>query len=471
MGTSLLVFAIAAGTVGAYVPGDTAKKQNEVFEKYWGTPFVWKFDELPKKAVVPAFRVPYSGHIYPDRQGGTASALRKYDAAFNRGRSSAAAHEGWDTTAFKDKIPRAGLFGRIGMTKMGTPHWHGHCNGWAAAAMRHAEPQQSVRMNGVTFTPADIKGLLAEIYIYNDTITMTPIERPLNAGVFHAMITNWVGRGAHPIGMEEDPTKEKWNYPIYAYASNSAKRGSNRVEVKMNIAYAKDSNGEYQESPRIQRIKYFHYTLTLDRNGKIVGGQFHNDSARIDFLWIPIRPKPSRAKGNEMGNPYVSVDRVLAIWRASVPKEEREKWLVIDPHPADRVLQVADVETLLPLQDPDGSRTAITVVKTEDAESTTESGDVEAAESEVTDADDPETQPEVADASEDAAPEPDEEASPEATAEEVAEAEEAEEETVPDHGVATPEMDPAEADVAASREREDVAENDSRRARRLRRRR
>jgi hypothetical protein len=368
----------------------------------------------------------------------------------------------------------------MGMTKMGTPHWHGHCNGWAAAAMRHAEPQQSVRMNGVTFTPADIKGLLAEIYIYNDTITMTPIERPLNAGVFHAMITNWIGRGAHPIGMEEDPTKEKWNYPIYAYASSSAKRGSNTVEVKMNIAYAKDSQGEYQESPRIQRIKYFHYTLTLDRNGKIVGGQFYNDSAKIDFLWIPIRPKPSRAKGNEMGNPYVSVDKVLAIWRASVPKEERQKWLVIDPHPADRVLQVADVETLLPLQDPDGSRTPITVVKTEDAESATESGDVDTVESEVTDADDSAAPPAVAEASEDVATEPDEAENSEATAAEVAEADTAEdvaeadaseEEAVTDHGVSTPEMDSAEGDVAASREREDVAEGDSRRARRMRRRR
>jgi hypothetical protein len=170
-----------------------------------------------------------------------------------------------------------------------------------------------------------------------------------------------------------------------------------------------------------------------------------------------------------MGNPYVSVDRVLAIWRASVPKEERQKWLVIDPHPADRLLQVADVETLLPLQDPDGSRTPITVVKTEDAESSTESGDVE-AESEVTDTDDSATQPEVADASEDAATGSEEAENPESAAEEVADADAAEEETVPDHGVATPEMDAAEGDIAASLEREDVAE-DSRRARRLRRRR
>jgi hypothetical protein len=51
---------------------------------------------------------------------------------------------------------------------MAVPDWSGHCNGWTSAAIRHAEPQQSVVRNGVVFTPSDIKGLLAELYIYND---------------------------------------------------------------------------------------------------------------------------------------------------------------------------------------------------------------------------------------------------------------------------------------------------------------
>ena len=32
---------------------------------------------------------------------------------------------------------------------VGTPYWHGHCNGWAAAAIRHREPQRSVTKNAV----------------------------------------------------------------------------------------------------------------------------------------------------------------------------------------------------------------------------------------------------------------------------------------------------------------------------------
>jgi hypothetical protein len=60
-----------------------------------------------------------------------------------------------------------GRLGALGRNRV--PSWYGHCNGWTAAAMRHAEPQHSVTRNGVVFTPTDIKGLLADLYMYTDT--------------------------------------------------------------------------------------------------------------------------------------------------------------------------------------------------------------------------------------------------------------------------------------------------------------
>jgi hypothetical protein len=334
------------------------EKQDRVFSQFWGTDFVWKFDDLPTTGTVPNFRVPYSGYIYPDRGGGTSDVLRKYDLAFHGGRSLAVGFEQWDTTAFKKATPRKGPFGMTWGTKMETPNWHGHCNGWAAATIRHAEPQTSVKRNGVVFTPADIKALLAEVYMYNDVDHLAGVDSKLDAGNFHAIITNWLGRGAHPIGMESDPSEEKWNYPIYAFSSSSVKRSDRRVEVKLNLAYIKDSNGEYQESPHIRRVKSFHYDLFLNSAGQIVGGNFYNDSAIIDMLWLPLRPKQGRQKGNESGNPYVDVNQVLAIWRASASPEEREKWLIIDPPKEDRVYNIADVKTLIPLQDRNAPRSA-----------------------------------------------------------------------------------------------------------------
>ncbi|HRX79223.1 MAG TPA: cadherin domain-containing protein, partial [Pirellulaceae bacterium] len=212
-----------------------------------------------------------------------------------------------------------------------TPAWYGHCNGWTSAAIRHAEPQKDVTRNGVVFTPADIKGLLAEVYMYNDPQMLAGDGVEINPGVFHVILTNWIGNGSHPIGMEAEPGKEKWNYPIHAYSARTVRHSPEYVEVGMNITYAMSSRGELQQSPRIPRTKYFHYLLHLNEEGEIIGGVYYRDSSRIDMLWVPLRPKPSGKEGNERGNPHLDVEEVLAIWRSSVPSNLRRSWVIVDP--------------------------------------------------------------------------------------------------------------------------------------------
>ena len=344
---------LGAASLGGAIPTADVQEQNAIFQRYWGTDFVWKFDALPTKGGVPEERVPYSGGIYLDKYGGTVSSLRKYDRAFHGGQLLATGHEQWDTSAYQQPVTqRGGVFGMRQVTRMGTPNWHGHCNGWAAASIRHAEPQRSVTRNGVVFTPADIKGLLAEIYIYNEIADLSGSSANIQAGLLHAVLANWLGRGAHPLGMEADPGREKWNYPAYAFNSSSTRRSDRQVEVKLNLAYAKESQGEYQQSPRLNKTKTFHYRLDLNANGEIVGGDYYSDSARIDMLWVPMRPKPSKQPGNERGNPYVSVDAILAIWRDSVPEETRQRWLIADPAAEDRVADTAFAKTLVPVQQP-----------------------------------------------------------------------------------------------------------------------
>ena len=86
-----------------------------------------------------------------------------------------------------------------------------------------------------------------------------------------------------------------------------------------------------QKAPRISKTMEFHYLLDLDEEGKVVGGQYYNDSKRIDMLWVPLNPPQGGRTGNERGNPYISVKEVMAIWQASVPEELVDKWLNIDP--------------------------------------------------------------------------------------------------------------------------------------------
>lgn len=336
-----LFVALTVTILGAPIAPDDVKRQDTIFKDLWETDFVWKFEDLPEKGGVDEARVPYSGYIYPDRQGGTSSVTWKYDRAYNGGRGLATSYERSDSSQTE---PVRGLFGRRTFLRGRTPDWYGHCNGWAAAAIRHAEPVNHVTRNGVTFSPSDIKGLLAEIYIYNrHDVLAGENQQQVNAGLFHAVMTNWLGRGDHPLGMEADPSEEKWNYPVYAYATSKHKIDDRNVEVKMNIAYAKDSNGEWDESPRIKWVKYFHYRLTLNGNGDITGGWFYRDSSVIDMLWVPRAPVQAGKPGNEAGNPYIDVDKVLAIWRASVPEETRKTWLIVDPAPLDRIIPEGEV--------------------------------------------------------------------------------------------------------------------------------
>jgi hypothetical protein len=343
---STLFVILAAVSAGDRIPANEVDHQQAAFAKFWDDEFVWEFDRLPKKSGVPSHRLPYSGYIYPDRQGGTTYPLRKYDAAFNGGRRLAANHEKWDTTAFKERVP--GLFGSVFGVKH-TPDWYGHCNGWTAATIRHAEPQRSVVRNSVTFTPSDIKGLLAEAYMYNEHIVLGgENEAPISAGVFHAIITNWLGRREQALGMEADPGEEKWNYPAYAYSAAFSKRRNRRVEVNMNVVYAEDSRGEWDESPLIEIVKFSHYMLELNDAGTNVGGYFFRDSSSIDMLWVPLPLKPAGEKGNESGNPYVDVENVLAIWRDSVPIDVRRKWsdgilYSDDPGPVSTPPVVSDI--------------------------------------------------------------------------------------------------------------------------------
>ena len=78
----------------------------------------WRLADLPQSGQVPDYRIPYSGHDYPDKNGGTnivvsgnMSPLAKYDRAFNRGRSLAVAFEEKDVEESKERT-RVGLFGR-----------------------------------------------------------------------------------------------------------------------------------------------------------------------------------------------------------------------------------------------------------------------------------------------------------------------------------------------------------------------
>jgi hypothetical protein len=337
---------------------DELEQQKQAFKQWWEDDLTVKLSDLPAEGKVPEFRVPYSGHDYPDRGGGTVAALTKYDRAFHSGQTRATQYEWMDVSAHRNtRLPgrnfgpsgidggARGLFGRLRSRSAGNsvPTWYGHCNGWTAAAIRHAEPQTSVVRNGVTFTPSDIKGLLAEMYMYCDSEFLGGIDPAIHPGVLHLVLGNWLGRGAHPVGMETAVGEVVINFPVFGYKSVVKAINARESDVKTWITYTLNTNREMDKGPaNYHRQMYFHYVLDTDEEGAIRGGRYFGDSQQIDMLWTPLKPAQGGEERNKRGNPHMNVKDVLAIWRDSVPEDLRKKWLNIDPTEEDRVLPATE---------------------------------------------------------------------------------------------------------------------------------
>ncbi|MDP7018022.1 MAG: hypothetical protein QGG36_19615 [Pirellulaceae bacterium] len=353
---TLFIFSIANLANAGTIKKDEVEYQDQNFEHWWGGKLEWNLSELPTKGAVEDYRVPYSGHDYPDKGGGTIRAMIKYDRAFNDGLAAAA----WEKEDVGDRrrlrsleavadrprrrgLFRGGLFARLRSERQ--PSWYGHCNGWTAAAIRHAEPTKSVVRNGVRFTPADIKGLLAEIYMYCDSEFLGGEDAVINPGLMHVVLSNWLGRGNYPLGMESAVGEVVINYPIYKYESKLEKISDTETEVRTTVTYRMNTGREFDSGPDYSRTMVFHYIVETTADGVIKGGRYYRDSANIDMLWSPLKPRNAGEEGNERGNPHVDVDNILAIWRESVSEDIRKKWLNIDPTPADAIVDEEEEES------------------------------------------------------------------------------------------------------------------------------
>lgn len=328
-----------SAAVAAPIHPDEVKEQNEIYQRWWETDLEWRFEKLPASSQVEENRMPWAGYIYPDRAGGCTNVLRKYDWAFNGRRGLASGFERQDIEEHKEETTRrAGLLGLRTRWVNETPDWAGHCNGWTAAAIRHAEPENNVTRNGVVFRPSDIKGLLAELYVYSSIETLGGVnESAVNPGTLHVVLGNWLGLGKHTIGMDNTLGKEVWNYPIYSYKSTSARRG-NFVDVRTNIGFVGNLDREYDRAPRSLKYMSLSYRLELDDEGKIIGGVYYRGSSRLDLLWVPLQPVQGGEEGHEDGNPHLKAKEVLALWRDSVPAEKRNQWYNINPTSEDAIV-------------------------------------------------------------------------------------------------------------------------------------
>lgn len=133
----------------------------------------------------------------------------------------------------------------------------GKCTGWSMANMDYAEPTKTKTINGITFTPADIKGYLAAIY--NGGQFFVPEDMILGeafrgSGEFNdpkyyndpaphlllQALEKHIKKEKKVIVADMDPGEGVWNHPIFAFDVKLAKPKADKVSGTMTLKYAND---------------------------------------------------------------------------------------------------------------------------------------------------------------------------------------------------------------------------------------
>lgn len=127
--------------------------------------------------------------------------------------------------------------------KKGCKDWWGHCNGWTAAALKEEEPRKPAQAGDTQLSVADLKGILAEVWLSANTINSGEtdkesttaeglkrggwIDKPgdktyeafwdLTPRAFFLTVTNYLGVKKMGIAVDRFTGSEVWNQPLVAY--------------------------------------------------------------------------------------------------------------------------------------------------------------------------------------------------------------------------------------------------------------
>ncbi len=197
------------------------------------------------RAVQPK-QVPWAGSYFPYGYHGIAddsqqkpSFSEHYDRTFHQGRLQATQ---WEKTNHScDSVEKE--------LQEGCKNWWGHCNAWAAAAIKEAEPRNAIEHAGTRFSVGDQKAYLTELWMDSDSLfagdtnksvktagwvydpKSSEARTPLDYGEgstydafwdvtprsFFHILTNYVGLMGTSVVIDRFTGDEVWNHPVAGY--------------------------------------------------------------------------------------------------------------------------------------------------------------------------------------------------------------------------------------------------------------
>lgn len=185
---------------------------------------------------------PWAGNFFPYSSKGTAIKLDKDGNDDSAGRSPMEvygvlarvgneAHD-WE----KENHSCDNLIGEL---KKSCESWWGHCNGWAAAAIKELEPRKPIKVGTQTLSVAEQKGIYTELWLSSASLNAGWTDKNKKTGAwvhdhnrpsesykmfwdvspraFFLIFTNYVGAQKTGVVVDRFTGDEVWNQPIVGH--------------------------------------------------------------------------------------------------------------------------------------------------------------------------------------------------------------------------------------------------------------
>lgn len=223
--------------------------------------------------------------------------------------------------------------------------WMGICHGWAIAAYMEDRPKNAIKVlaadgqTKITFYPSDIKALTSLLWAKHPGETKfiggrCDVKNPkknsvgriedencfdTNPGAWHMAVVNQIGVNKRSMVIDATFDFEVWNHPVQSYSyqyfnpqtlkpvdsledakvaiSEFSKdkfkkfrsdKAAYVVGISMDVTYMIETmpstNTKDKESDDASNTASYQYDLELDEDGKIIGGEWYNNT-HPDFLW------------------------------------------------------------------------------------------------------------------------------------------------------------------------------------------
>jgi hypothetical protein len=169
-----------------------------------------------------------------------------------------------------------------------------------------------------------------------------------NAGAFHLVVTNMLGRLKKGLVFDVDRDEEVWNQPVYKYESRILEKSAQTARVSTTVWYAEELMPEWlpfipnKRNAVVQAT--YNYILELSADGKITGGKWLEGTNRDgktepvyhpDFVWYGdgeqtqyTMQKFDTKTGIHMSQLPIDFGAVVDLWAVSTGKTANFRGLV-----------------------------------------------------------------------------------------------------------------------------------------------